>query len=103
MAKPGVYVGIDNDMFAGMTSTGKIIRDAWVFGLLPEDQTCEGWTGQGIEALMHKVNDEWDKYGCLVRHLPPEILQRHQRIHGEAIKKAREYGWSGEFETDDES
>ena len=102
MAKPGIYVGIDNDMFGGMTTIGKIIRDAWVFGLLPEDQTCEGWNGQGIDALLQKVNNEWDKYGCLVSHLPPELLERHERIHGQAIKQARELGWSGEFETDDE-
>jgi len=102
MAKPGVYVGIENDMFGGMTTIGKIIRDAWVFGLLDEDQTCEGWNGQGIDALLQKVNNEWDKYGCLVSHLPPELLERHERIHGDAIKKAREKGWSGEFETDDE-
>lgn len=102
MAKPGIYVGIDNDMFGGMTTIGKIIRDARVFGLLPEDQTCEGWNGQGIDALLQKVNNEWDKYGCLVSNLPPELLERHERIHGAAIKKAREHGWSGEFETDDE-
>ena len=102
MTKPRTYVGIDEDMFGGMTSTGKIIRDAWVFELIPETETCKGWNGQGIDALLQKVNDEWDKYGCLVRHLPPELLKRHERIHGDAVKKAREEGWSGEFETDDE-
>jgi len=102
MAKPGRYVGINNDMFGGMTVIGKIIRDAWVFELIPETETCENWNQQGIDALLHKVNDEWDKYGCLVSHLPEELYERHQRIHDEAVKKAREQGWSGEFETDDE-
>ena len=102
MAKQNTYVGIDEDVFGGMTTIGKIIRDAWVFGLLPETETCKGWNGQGIDALLQKVNDEWDKYGCLVSNLPPELLERHQKIHGEAVEKAKEQGWSGEFETDDE-
>ena len=102
MDKPRTYVGIDEDMFGGMTSTGKIIRDAWVFELIPETETCKGWNGQGIDALLQKVNAEWDKYGWLGRHLPPELLKRHESIHGDAVKKARDLGWSGEFETDDE-
>ena len=99
MAKPTTYVGIDEDMFGGMTTIGKIIRDAWVFGLLPETETCKGWNSQGIDALLDKVNVEWDKYGCLVSRLPEELFERHQRIHGEAVKKARELGWDGDFET----
>ena len=43
MKKSDKYVGINNDIQGGMTSIGKIIRDAWVFGLIPEDETCEGW------------------------------------------------------------
>ena len=96
------YVGIDKDRFGGMTDKGKVIRDAWVFELIPETQTCEGWLEGGIEDLHQKVNGEWDKYGCMVSSLPPEIRERHERIHGEAIKKARELGWSGDFEVDDE-
>ena len=45
------YVGIDKDINGGMTTTGKIIRDAWIFGILPETETCEGWLPQGIETL----------------------------------------------------
>ena len=102
MAKAQTYVGIDNEVNGGMTSIGKIIRDAWVFGLIPETETCEGWNLAGIDALMQKVNAEWDKYGCLVSHLPQELAERHARIHGEALEKARAAGWSGEIETDDE-
>jgi len=102
MAKPRTYVGIDEDIFGGMTSIGKIIRDAWVFGILPETETCKGWNSQGIDALLDKVNSEWDKYGCLVSHLPDELRERHQRIHDEAVTTARKMGWSGEFETGDE-
>ena len=102
MARPDKYIGINNDIHGGMTPIGKIIRDAWVFGLIPETETCEGWLIGGIDALMDKVNTEWDKYGCLVSQLPEELRERHERIHGEAIARAREAGWSGEIETDDE-
>ena len=101
-AKPDTYVGIDKEVNGGMTNIGKIIRDAWVFGLIPETETCEGWNYAGIDALLNKVNAEWDKYGCLVSHLPEDLFERHQRIHGEAMKKAKEAGWRGEHETDDE-
>jgi len=102
MNKPDKYVGIDKEINGGMTAIGKIIRDAWVFGLIPESETCEGWTMQGIDALLQKVNAEWDKYGCLVSHLPEELRARHQRIHDQAVQQARAAGWSGDFETDGE-
>jgi len=103
MAQPKKYVGINEDIFGGMTPIGRIIRDAWVFGLLPETETCKGWNSQGIDALLDKVNTEWDKYGCLVSHLPNELRERHKRIHDAAVAKAREMGWSGEYETGDEA
>lgn len=102
MARPDKYVGVDNDVHGAMTTIGKIIRDAWIFGLLDETETCEGWNFAGIDALLDKVNSEWDKYGCLVSHLPPDLFERHQRIHGKAMVKARAEGWSGEVETGDD-
>ena len=102
MARPDKYVGIDNDVSGGMTTIGKIIRDTWVFGLIEESETCEGWNFAGVDALLDKVNKEWDKYGCLVSNLPAELFERHQRIHDKAIANAKEAGWSGEVETDDE-
>ena len=102
MTKPDKYVGINNDLNGGMTTIGKIIRDAWVFGLLPETETCQGWNLAGIDGLLQKVNMEWDKYGCLVSNLPGELRERHQRIHDEALAQARATGWSGETETGDE-
>ena len=102
MGKPDKYVGIQNDINGGMTTIGKIIRDAWVFELIPETETCEGWTLAGIDSLLQQVNAEWDKYGCLVSNLPDGLRQRHERIHGEALEKARAAGWSGELETDHE-
>jgi hypothetical protein len=102
MSKPERYVGIDNDINGGMTTIGKIIRDARVFGLIAETETCEGWNLAGIDALLQRVNAEWDKYGCLVSLLPEDLRRRHERIHGEALARARAAGWSGEIETDDE-
>ena len=102
MAKPDRYIGINNEINGGMTNIGKIIRDAWVFGIIPETETCEGWNLAGIDALLQKVNAEWDKYGCLVSHLPEDLFKRHQEIHGKAVEEARAAGWCGEVETDDE-
>lgn len=102
MAKPTTYVGIDNDLNGGMTTIGKIIRDAWVFGIIPETETCKGWNFAGVDALLDKVNTQWDKYGCLVSHLPAELAERHNRIHGTAIANAKAHGWCGEHETEDE-
>ena len=101
--RPGIYVGIDNEVLGGMTTIGKIIRDAWVFGIIPETETCEGWNLAGIDSLLQKVNTAWDKYGCLVSHLPEDLRARHERIHNDAIEKAKAAGWSGEIETDDEN
>ncbi len=102
MSKPDRYVGVDKDIHGGMTSIGKIIRDAWVFGLIPETETCEGWNLPGIDTLLQKVNTEWDKYGCMVSQLPESLAKRHRAIHIQAMQKAKAAGWSGEHETGDE-
>jgi hypothetical protein len=85
-----------------MTTIGKIIRDAWVFSLIPESETCEGWSRGQVDVLLDKVNAEWDKYGCLVSHLPDNLRERHQRIYDEAIAMAKAAGWTGEHETIDD-
>lgn len=90
------YIGMDNDLNGGMTDIGKIIRDARVFGLISESETCEGWLAQGIESLWVKVDAEWEKYGFLVGRLPEDIRQRFMRIHGEAVEKAKAAGWEAE-------
>ena len=95
------YVGIDKDAKGAMNQTGNIIRDAWLFGLIPETETCEGWNVQGIDALYDKVTGEWDKYGHLVSNLPPELRERHQRIYDAAVARARELGWDPELGDDD--
>lgn len=97
MKKDQTYIGIDNDEFGGMTTIGGIIKDAWVFGILPETETGGGWNLSQIQIVMDKVNAEWDKYGHLVSLLPEDIRQRHERIHGEALRKARAQGWTPEW------
>jgi hypothetical protein len=102
MNKPNTYVGLNNEINGGMTTIAKIIRDAWVFNIIKETETCEGWSLAGIDSLLQKVNAEWDKYGCMVSYLPPELQKRHYHIHDVAIQNAKKAGWSGESETDDE-
>lgn len=96
------YVGIDKEINAGMTDTAKIIRDAWVFGLIPETETCEGWLPQGIEDLWQKVSAEWEKYGFRVGGLPDELRERFLRIQSEAVEKAKAAGWNPEMGDDDD-
>jgi hypothetical protein len=84
-----------------MTDTAKIIRDAWVFGLIEESETCEGWLPQGIEDLWHKVQLEWEKYGYQVGRLPEELQERFMRIQNEAFRRARAEGWDPELADDD--
>ena len=51
VVKDKVYCGIHNDKYGGMTSIGSIVKDAWLFGLLPETESCEGWTNAQFEKL----------------------------------------------------
>ena len=96
------YVGLYDDQYGGMTMLGGLVKDAWVFGLLPETQTCQGWTHGAMEALGVKVQAEWDKYGFRVNGLPAEIRQSHERIHAAAILRARALGWDPGSEEEDE-
>lgn len=96
------YVGIHNDLHGGMTAIGGIIKDAWVFGLIPETETGEGWPLAQIQMLHDRVGAEWDKYGLLVSHLPPELRERHERIHAAAVERARELGWVPGLDVDSE-
>jgi hypothetical protein len=95
------YVGIYNDQYGGMTDTGKIIRDAWVFGLIPETETCAGWLPQGVEDLWVKVNKQWEQYGFLVSNLPDELRERFMRIQDEAVQRARQAGWDPDLSNEE--
>lgn len=101
MADIKTYMGIDKDPTGAIHATGNIIRDAWVFGLLPESETCAGWPAQRIDTLYDKVTAEWEKYGHMVSQLPVELMERHKRIYDEAVMRARKMGWDPEL--DDEN
>ena len=96
MQKSKQYVGLDKDLNGGMTDTGKIIREAQIFGLIPESETCEGWMAHDIEALWEKVHAAWQPYGFKVASLPEDLQSRFMRIQNEAIKRAKHAGWSAE-------
>ena len=97
------YVGIHNDINGGMTDTGKIIRDAWVFGIIPETETCEGWLYHGINDLWDKVSKAWEPYGHSVSALPDDLKDRFLRIHNEAFQNAKAQGWDPEKSLYDDS
>jgi hypothetical protein len=95
------YAGIDQEERHGMTMTGRIVRDAWVFGLLPEG---EGFAGKGagdLQNLFEAVHKAWEPYGQLPSRLPPELAERHARIHAEAVARAKAMGWDAELGDDD--
>jgi len=91
--EPKRYVGIDNEINGGMTDTAKIIRDAWVFEIIPESETCGNWTMQDLQVLWDKVNARWGEYDFKVRELPPDIRARFDRIQDAAVNQARHAGW----------
>lgn len=94
------YEGVHNESH-GMTPTANIIRDAWVFGLIPETETCKGWGMQRIEDLYSRVSNAWEPYGHLVSRLPQELAEKHRRIYDAAIAEARRKGWDPELADND--
>lgn len=103
MAKPPiVYEGIYNDKWGGMTMLGNIVKDAWIFGVLPETETCEGWNLGRMQNLYEEVAKAREKYGFRFDDLPPEIQERHKRIQTEAVERARKLGWDPDAALSDE-
>lgn len=95
------YVGLQDDKHGGMTHMGQIVRDGWVFGLLPEGETCRGWPASQMQVLYEKVVSAWEPYAHLPSLLPAELRARHTRIYEEAIAKAKLLGWDPELGDDD--
>jgi hypothetical protein len=95
------YVGIYDDEYGGMTHVGQIVMDAWLFGLIPETETCDGWTPGQMQALYEQVTAKWDECGSLPSRLPPELRERHARICDEAIARARARGWNPQLDEDE--
>ena len=96
-----IYAGIFDDKYGGMTHLGQIVKDAWVFGVIPETETCQGWTPAQMQILYDKVSAAWEQYAHLPSHLPPDLFARHARIHDEAVVRARAQGWDAALGDDD--
>ena len=91
-----IYPGINNDPSGAMHSIGKMIRDAWVFGILPETEDCAGWTDQRLENLYSEVTKAWEPYGHLPSRLPDDLREKHARVFQEALEFAKSKGWSAD-------
>ncbi len=95
------YVGIEQDENGGLTHLGRMVRDAWVFAILPESETCAGWNATQMQSLYEKVHAAWEPYAHLPSLLPPELQQRHTKIYAQAIEYAKTKGWDPELKDDD--
>ncbi len=100
MADPKIYVGLRQDGH-GLTQLGRIVIDAWVFGLIPETEDCAGWDLGRMQTLMERVDAEWDKYGNLPSRLPPDLRERHATLYARIMEEARRKGWNPELEEDE--
>ena len=96
-----VYAGIDLDENGGLTHLGRIVLDAWVFGILPETETCTGWSHAQMQNLYEEVYAAWEPFAHLPSRLPPELSAKHEKLYGQAITIAKRKGWSAELGEDD--
>jgi len=95
------YVGIDKDTDGGMTVAGRVIHDAWAFGIIPETESCENWTTQRREGLWNQTHTVWKKYGHSVNQLPDDIRERYMRIQRAAFDDARKAGRDASLDDND--
>lgn len=95
------YAGIDQDENGGLTHLGRMVRDAWVFGILPEAETCAGWDGSQMQGLYEQVYAAWEPYAHLPSRLPHDLQQRHAQYYAQAVVTARNEGWDAELGEDD--
>lgn len=100
--KDKLYAGIDKDPKGAMNPTGNIIRDAWTFGLIPETETCAGWSRGRIDALYDQVSRAWEPFAGLPSRLPAELRERHRRIYAAAIENAKRLGWDPDESLNDD-
>jgi hypothetical protein len=96
-----VYSGIYEDEYGGMTHLGRVVRDAWVFGILEETEHCTGWSAAEMQNLHEKVYAEWDRFGHIPSKLPADLQVKYARINEQAIERARASGWNPELGEDE--
>ncbi len=95
------YAGIEEDERAGLTHLGRIVRDAWVFDILPESETCAGWNAARMQQLYEQVYAAWEPYAHLPSRLPEPLRKRHESLYAQAIDNAKQRGWNAELSEDD--
>ena len=95
------YIGIDKDTNGGMTHLGRIVMDGWLFGFIPESETCAGWNAAQMQNLYEKVYAAWEPYAHIPSKLPPEMREKHVQIYTAAMERGREKGWNPELGEDD--
>ncbi|ARU31049.1 hypothetical protein CAP31_04700 [Sulfuriferula sp. AH1] len=95
------YAGVDKDTNGGLTHLGRIVRDAWVFGIIPETETCEGWDSARMQNLYEQVYAAWEPYAHLPSRLPDELRDKHTQLYARAITTARNEGWNAELDEDE--
>ncbi|MCX7945940.1 MAG: hypothetical protein N2557_03085 [Hydrogenophilus sp.] len=86
----------------GLTGWGRVILDAWVFGLLPETEDCRNWTVGQLQRLQQEVEAKWDEFGGLPSLLPEPLQRRHAERYEWAVARARTLGWDPTLDPDDE-
>jgi hypothetical protein len=99
MERP-TYPGFYNDTH-GITQLGRVVIDAWVFGLLSEDEDCAGWDLGRMQNLMNQVEAKWDEFGNLPSRLPADLLERHTQFYRDAMERAAGRGWNPELGDED--
>ncbi len=99
--KEQTYVGIHEDNDGGLTHLGRIVIDAWIFGILPESETCAGWSHSQMQNLYEKVYAAWEPFAHLPSRLPADLQRRHTRFYAQVIDTAKSKGWSAELDEDD--
>ncbi|SDY29972.1 hypothetical protein SAMN05421755_101516 [Nitrosomonas sp. Nm33] len=99
--KEQFYAGINEDTNGGLTHLGRMVIDAWVFGILPESEMCAGWSHSQMQNLYEKVHAAWEPYAHLPSRLPADLQQRHARLYAQIIDIAKNKGWNAELDEDD--
>ena len=94
------YPGLLDDHDGGLTPLGRTVMDAWVFKLIPETQTCSGWTAAHMQELLEAVSQAWAPHGHLPSRLPAQLRERHAHIYDAALERARAAGWNPDLDDD---
>lgn len=94
------YAGFMQDGH-GMTVLGRLVLDAWLFGVLPREQDCAGWDLGRLQGLIQQVQDKWDENGLFPGRLPADLRQRHEELYNWATERAKGLGWDPALGDDD--